>query len=177
MSEKSSRSERIARLAAEAALSRKAQDVLLMDLRGLATFADFFVLCTGTSETHIEGITDIVLERLEEAGERPWHAEGARGAQWVLLDYVDVVVHVFSREARLFYGLERLWADAKQVPLSDEGVPVDPRWEAVARAGEEAGALLGFSAMDDLEADEALWEEDESASDEDDLWDWDEEEE
>jgi len=101
-------------VAAEAALSRKALDVRLLDLRGIASFTDYFVICSGTSDTHIEGIADAVREAMDEAGERLWHREGPRKSEWVLLDYVDVVVHVFTRSAREQYDLERLWSEENE---------------------------------------------------------------
>ena len=138
----------IARVAADAALSRRARDVTILDLREVAAFTDFFVLCTGTSDTHIAGIADIVLEKMEEIGQRPWHLEGERHADWVLLDYIDVVVHIFSREAREFYALERLWVDATAIVLSEDDVELDPTWQ---ESDEEAPTWTTFTAMDDWE--------------------------
>lgn len=105
--------------AIDAALSKKAHDVTVMDMRSVSGVADFFVLCTGDSDLQVRAIADAVGENLkDELGERPWHREGYEHLQWVLLDYVDLVVHVFSPEKRIFYGLERLWGDApvEQVP-------------------------------------------------------------
>jgi ribosome-associated protein len=109
----------IANEAIEAVLGKKAHDVTVMDMRGVSGVADFFVLCTGDSDLQIKAITDAVEQRIREhCGERPWHIEGYDHLQWVLVDYVDVVVHVFNMEKRAFYGLERLWGDApiEQVP-------------------------------------------------------------
>jgi len=117
-----------AKLAAEAALSRKALDVRVLDLRGIASFADFFVICSGTSDTHIEGVTSAIIEKMEEAHQPLWHREGERHADWILLDYVDVVVHIFTKAARAYYDLERLWAEATPVPVDESGVVVDPAW-------------------------------------------------
>ena len=109
-----------AEIAAKAALDRKANTVVSLDLRGLSSVADFFVVCSGNSDTHVEGIADIIEEKLKELGLRPWHREGRRKATWVVLDYIDVMVHVFTEEARNFYDLERLWGDAPKVTYDDE---------------------------------------------------------
>ncbi|HEY9165177.1 MAG TPA: ribosome silencing factor [Candidatus Kryptonia bacterium] len=98
---------------ADLALTKKAGDVSIMDLRKLTSMTDYFVVCSADSETQVKAIADAIVAGLEEEGERPWHAEGLQNLQWVLLDYVDVVVHVFHKDARTFYGLEKLWGDAK----------------------------------------------------------------
>ncbi len=99
--------------AIDAVVEKKARDVVLMDMRAVSGVADFFVLCTGDSELQIRAIVEGVRERIRnQCDERPWHVEGVEHYQWVLLDYVDLVVHVFSPEKREFYDLERLWGDA-----------------------------------------------------------------
>jgi ribosome-associated protein len=99
--------------AAAEAVDRKAQDVVLLDLRGLTSATDWFLIATGESDVQVRSIADRIEERLRaDHGARPWHVEGLSHARWVLLDYVDFVVHVFHREARDYYLLERLWADA-----------------------------------------------------------------
>lgn len=103
------------RVAVRAAEERKARDVSTLDLRGLSSVTDYFVLCSGTSDTHVRAIADFVSEELKRKGQRPFSLEGYREGTWVLLDYVDFVVHVFHQEQRVFYGIEELWADAKQV--------------------------------------------------------------
>ena len=118
----------IAQLAAEAALSRRAIDVTILDIRQVASFADYFVICTGTSDRHVEGVTEVIMEKLEEHGFELWHKEGERNSGWLLLDYVDVVVHVFSKESREFYNLERLWADAQLVDVPED-VPVEEEYQ------------------------------------------------
>ena len=123
----------------------------ILDLRGLTTYTDFFVLSTATSDTHAGGVAEVVSERLLELGIKPWHVEGDRGANWLLLDYVDVVVHVFLAEARQFYALERLWADAAVTVIEDDEVDADVEWEA---EESERPSLTGYSAMDDIEDDE-----------------------
>ena len=109
----------LAKKIAEFAYSKKASDVLLMDLRKLRAPADFFVVCSADSDTHARAIADAVRVGAEEIGVSLWHAEGFRSLSWVLLDYSDVVVHVFKRDVRPFYNLERLWGDAELIPISD----------------------------------------------------------
>jgi ribosome-associated protein len=105
----------LARLAGSLAISKKAQDVLALDLRQISAVADFFVICSGTSEVQVKAIADSVIEGLEETGVKAWHTEGYSARRWILIDYVDVVVHVFHVKAREYYMLERLWSDAKRV--------------------------------------------------------------
>jgi ribosome-associated protein len=98
---------------ASEAVDRKGQDVLLLDLRGLTSATDWFLLATGESDVQVRSIAERIEARLrEEHDVRPWHVEGLQTARWVLLDYVDFVVHVFHREARDYYQLDRLWGDA-----------------------------------------------------------------
>lgn len=97
----------------------KALDVVLIDLRGVSDAADFFVICTATSEPHVRAVTNNLVEALREAGDKPWHVEGTDSLRWVLLDLVDIVIHVFRNEARDFYALERLWGDAQSTRFDD----------------------------------------------------------
>ncbi len=99
-------------LAAESALARKAEGVVALDLRGISPATDFFVMATGNSDIQVRAIADNVLEELAKEGHRPLHVEGMDRARWVLLDFVDFVVHVFHPLARDFYQLELLWGDA-----------------------------------------------------------------
>ena len=103
--------------AAEAADAKKALDILVLDLRGITTIADYFVICSGASSTQVGAIADGIGEALAREGVRPSHIEGGSESSWVLMDVGDVVVHVFREEARRYYGLERLWGDAPRVPL------------------------------------------------------------
>jgi len=98
--------------AAELALERKANDVLALDLRGISSVTDFFLLATGRSDVQVRAVAERVIKGLREDGLRPGHVEGIRSGRWILADYVDLVVHVFHPEARNFYGLEQLWGDA-----------------------------------------------------------------
>ncbi len=97
----------------EFALTKKAEDVLLFDLRKITTMADFFVICTGTSSTQVKAIAEAVVQGCKKKGIRVYHVEGMSALTWVLIDLVDVVVHVFQPEVRTYYQLERLWGDAK----------------------------------------------------------------
>jgi len=101
-------------------LSKKASDTKILDLRRLTTITDFFVICTGGSDTHVKAISDAVIDGSRKFGEKPWHREGTGSKSWVLLDYVDVVVHIFLNETRKFYGLEKLWGDAEITSVSDK---------------------------------------------------------
>ena len=98
--------------AVELARDRKAGDMVLLDLRGLSDATDYFFLLTGTSDIHVRSIAEHVVEELKKEGVRPSHVEGLRSGRWVLIDYIDFVVHVFHPAAREFYQLERLWGDA-----------------------------------------------------------------
>jgi ribosome-associated protein len=110
----------IAEVGVEAALDRRANEVIVLDLRGLSSVADFFVICSGNSDTHVEGIANIIAEKLDENGAKLWHREGSRRASWILLDYIDVIIHIFTEEAREFYSLERLWGDAPRTEYDEE---------------------------------------------------------
>jgi ribosome-associated protein len=102
--------------AVEAARDRKAIDVVVLDLRKAGGFTDFFIICTGNNPRQINAIADAVRETLKkELGERPALSEGVDKSEWILLDYFNFVVHVFSRECRSFYGLERLWGNAERI--------------------------------------------------------------
>lgn len=98
--------------AVELAQDRKGRDVTVLDLRGLSSATDFFLIVTGTSDTHVRSIANHIMDELKKEDVRPDHVEGVRGGRWVLLDYIDFVVHVFHPAARDFYQLERLWGDA-----------------------------------------------------------------
>jgi ribosome-associated protein len=98
-----------------AALDKKAEDVVVLDLRNAGGFTDYFVICTGANARQINAIADAVRETLKrDLGERPALAEGVEKSEWILLDYFNFVVHVFSRDCRSFYGLERLWGNAQR---------------------------------------------------------------
>ena len=103
------------REAAEAATEKNALDLALLDLKDAGAFTDYFLICTGTSSRQMQTICDEIERRLSLAGLRPLHREGYNHAEWILLDYVDFVVHIFSERSRAFYDLERLWRNARRV--------------------------------------------------------------
>ena len=103
--------------ASELASDRKGVDMLVMDLRGISNATDFFLVVSGTSDMHVRSIAEHVIEELKKEGHRPSHVEGLRSGRWVLIDYIDFVVHVFHPAAREFYQLERLWGDAPTLAL------------------------------------------------------------
>lgn len=106
--------------AAELARDRKARDLVVLDLRQISSATDYFLIASGTSDLHVRAIADHIIEELKkEMGVRPDHVEGLRGGRWILIDYIDFVVHVFHPAARDFYQLERLWGDAPQQVLEN----------------------------------------------------------
>ncbi len=105
--------------AVRAAQDRKALDLDVLDLKGVSSFTDFFLICSGTSTRHIQAISDAILNELEKSRISPTHVEGYSQAEWILLDYLDFVVHIFSERARCFYDLERLWKKALHVALPE----------------------------------------------------------
>jgi ribosome-associated protein len=111
----------LVKLAAEAAVSRKAADLVALDLRDLEGVSDFFLICSAESEIQVRAIAEAIEEKLSAAGVDPWHVEGREGRRWVLLDYVEFVVHVFHTRTREYYLLERLWGDAHRVDLGLAG--------------------------------------------------------
>ena len=106
------------RLAVEAAREKKAGDILVLDLRGLASFTDYFLICSGSSNRQLKTIADEIEEKLRQAKRKPSHVEGYPRGDWILMDYVDFVVHVFVPASRNYYELERLWGDAKRLAVA-----------------------------------------------------------
>ncbi|HUN66991.1 MAG TPA: ribosome silencing factor [Bacteroidota bacterium] len=104
---------------AHLALTKKANDVTILDLRKLTDMTDFFVICSADSDIQVKAVSDAISEGTEKFGAAPWHSEGMTQRQWILMDYVDVVVHIFHREARRYYALEKLWGDAKAETVED----------------------------------------------------------
>jgi len=111
-------SAKLARMAALSADDKKGKDVRILDIRSISTVTDYFVICSGTSPTHVRAIADNVESKLSESGLRLHHMEGYQNGRWILLDFLDVVVHVMAPEERSFYNLERLWGDAPEVAFS-----------------------------------------------------------
>ncbi len=101
-------------------LEKKARNIVLLDVRELTTLTDYFIVCHGTSETQIRALANSVTEKVKETtGENVWKQEGIDARRWIILDYVNIVVHIFNEEKREFYGLERMWNDAKQTTIED----------------------------------------------------------
>ncbi|MDD5765785.1 MAG: ribosome silencing factor [Candidatus Marinimicrobia bacterium] len=107
--------------AAKIAFEKKATDIVILDMRGLTSLTDYFIICTAEADAHSKAIVDeIEMKMIPE--EKPWHIEGYQNQKWILMDYVDFVVHVFTRETRDYYNIERLWADApiEKIEPADE---------------------------------------------------------
>ncbi|MFO7845322.1 MAG: ribosome silencing factor [Balneolaceae bacterium] len=103
-----------------ALLEKKAKDIVVLDVRELTTLTDYFIVCNGTSETQIRALANSVTEKTkEDLGEAVWKKEGLEARRWIILDYVNVVVHIFSKEKREYYGIERMWNDAKITQIED----------------------------------------------------------
>lgn len=109
-----------AQKAAALCLDLKANDVVILNLKGVSSLTDCFVIASGTSDTHVRSVGEHVIEGLKKVGQRPHHIEGLEQGRWVLLDYVDFVVHIFHPTLRNFYQLERLWGDAEVIPIEPE---------------------------------------------------------
>ncbi len=110
----------LAKKVAQLALEKKAEDIVIMDVRKLTSITDFFVICSADSSIQLKAIVDHIVEELDKKGVKAWHVEGYANLTWVLIDYVDVVVHAFLKQAREFYGLERFWGDAKFEYVTDD---------------------------------------------------------
>ncbi len=108
-------SQRLANLIGQYALEKKAGDVKVLDLRKLADVTDYFLICSAEVELQARAIADHIVESLKKKGVRAWHAEGYQNSKWILIDYVDVVVHIFYEPTRDVYSLERLWSEAPVV--------------------------------------------------------------
>lgn len=113
-------SQELSEQAALSMLAKNAADVMIIDLRGLSSITEYFVIGTASSEPQIKAVVEQVTEDLKERQTTPWHTEGKQSWRWVLLDYVDVVIHIFRAEVRSFYGLERLWGDAPRITVSTD---------------------------------------------------------
>ena len=99
--------------------NKKGYDVRIIDLQNIASFTDYFVICSADSDTQVKAISDEIDKNLRDEGIKCWHKEGLTALSWVLMDYVDVVVHVFKKEARDFYNIEKLWGDASSIEVED----------------------------------------------------------
>ena len=109
----------LAKQAVRICLDHKANDVVLLDLRGVSDMTDFFIVASGTSDTHVRSLGENLAAAMKKHGSPAYHVEGLAKGRWVLLDFVDFVVHVFHPTLREFYQLERLWSDAESIPIED----------------------------------------------------------
>lgn len=110
------RAEKIAQLM----LDKKAEDVEILDLQQLTPISDYFIICSASSDTQVKAISDHIIKEMGSLGEKPWHNEGYKNLSWVLIDFVDIVAHIFIKESRKFYNLEGLWGDAPKTLVKDE---------------------------------------------------------
>jgi len=108
--------------AAEAALEKKALDVTVLDLSGLTVIADYFVICSGESTTQVKAVAEFLEQEFAKKRIRPLGIEGAAHSHWILLDYGDVIIHVFEKKTRAYYNLEKLWMDAKVVEINEDKI-------------------------------------------------------
>ncbi|MBP1622152.1 MAG: Iojap-related protein [Acidobacteria bacterium] len=115
------------KIAVNAADDKKAHDLVVLDISKIASFANYFLLCTGDSSPQMQAIADEIERQLKATGMRPSHVEGYQNSEWILMDYLDLVIHIFSRNARAFYDLERLWRDAKRIDAGPMIVKKDVR--------------------------------------------------
>ncbi|NJD55354.1 MAG: ribosome silencing factor [Nitrospirae bacterium] len=114
------KSRELALTAAEAAFNKKAQDVIILELGDLTVIADYFVICSGESTTQVRTVAEFIEHELSRKGITPIGREGVRHGHWVLLDYGDVIIHVFEKETREYYGLEKLWMDARTIEVHED---------------------------------------------------------
>jgi ribosome-associated protein len=130
------------KIALKAADDKKALDIVILDISHIASFASYFIFCSGESSRQIQAIADEVETRMKQSGYRPSHIEGYRNAEWILLDYMGLVVHIFSRNARAYYDLERLWRDGKRLDvkklLAEKNLKTGVRKKR--KAGDDANA-------------------------------------
>ena len=126
---------------AEVALMKKAEDVVVLQIEALSSVSDYFVICSADSEPQIRAIVDAVEKKLSKQC-RPLGIEGMRASRWVLVDYNDVILHIFRKEARSFYNLDRLWGDAPRIPFSE--TPLMPKKSRPAKRKMETGSSCLF---------------------------------
>ena len=119
MSKELEKAKEMAKIAYEALSEKKGEDVRVIQITEVATFADYFVIADGTNPSQISALVDNVEEQMSKAGFEPKRIEGVRNSNWILMDYGDIIVHVFSKEDRLFYDLERIWKDGKELTEAD----------------------------------------------------------
>lgn len=117
------KSEALAKKISQLILDKKGEEVKILDIRKLTNISDYFVIASASSDTQVKAIADHISKETKKIDERPWHNEGMTNMNWVLLDFVDVVAHIFLTESRKFYNLEGLWADAEVTEVEDKPVP------------------------------------------------------
>ena len=110
----------LAQKISELSLTKKAEDVVILDLRKLTSMTDYFVICSGDTDKQVKAIADAVIDDLENENIKPWHKEGYESLRWVLLDFVEVVAHIFVNDTRAYYNLEQLWGDAPVKKITDQ---------------------------------------------------------
>jgi len=110
----------LAQKISELSLTKKAEDVVILDLRKLTSMTDYFVICSGDTDKQVKAIADAVIDDLENENIKPWHKEGYESLRWVLLDFVEVVAHIFVNDTRAYYNLEQLWGDAPVTKITDQ---------------------------------------------------------
>ncbi|MDZ7721504.1 MAG: ribosome silencing factor [candidate division KSB1 bacterium] len=113
-------SEKLAKQIARILKEKQGSDIVIQDLRAVTTMTDFFVLCTVQADVQAQAQVQTIEKEMKSQGIRLWHKEGRSGDPWILMDYVDVVVHIFKEQAREFYGLERMWGDAQFMEIKDD---------------------------------------------------------
>ncbi len=104
----------------DAAFDKKATGVVVLDMQGSTDVTDYFIICTGAADPHVQAIVEAIEGALDPFGRQPWHVEGKEQRNWVLVDFVDVVAHVFRADARRYYALEDIWADAARIDFPDQ---------------------------------------------------------
>lgn len=138
LAKKKSNTDKLHQIVIDALLDKKGKNVVSLDLREIKdTPSDFFIIVHGDSVTQVRALHDNVLEETKKAGHLPYHKEGGEGAEWMIIDFVDVTVHVFYREKRDFYALEELWSDAKRTDYEEE--PEKPKYNKATKASSEKG--------------------------------------
>ena len=121
MASEEKKSKEMARLALEAMKEKKAEDIRIIDIEKISTLADYFLIASGTNRIQVHAIADFVEEKLGRAGYEPQHTEGYESASWILMDYGDIIVHIFDRKNRLYYDLDRIWRDGTTISEEELG--------------------------------------------------------
>lgn len=120
--EKLKKSNNLVKFIVRMALKKKGSDIVVLDLRKISTIVDYFIIITGTSDIHTKALADDIVSKLGKKGIKKWHLEGYSYGHWILIDYVDVVVHIFLEEERLYYNLASLWGDAPMERIEEKDV-------------------------------------------------------